>query len=105
MKGKKRFSKEGLHFFVIRATPKERKGRLRNIQGAYVSCWIDFWLHEGALHLAKFYIKQNGWKPSAVTEHLWINGPNEVASQKKRYYREAKKDGASFVFNMYAKNT
>jgi hypothetical protein len=37
-------------------------------RGAYVNCWIDFRLYEGALALAKFYIRKYGWQIRTVEE-------------------------------------
>lgn len=89
----KRSSKDGLHFFTILSFKRSR--------GAYVNCWIDFKLYEGALALAKFYIRKDGWRIRTLEEHRWIDGPAAVARGSVRYFREAKRDGASFVFHRY----
>jgi hypothetical protein len=99
----KRPSHDGLHFFTILAFRRRRPGTREHLRlgGAYVNCWIDFRLYEGALALAKFYIRQEGWRIRAVEAHRWIDGPNEVARRSVKYFREAKRDGASFVFHRY----
>jgi hypothetical protein len=89
----RRSAKRGLHFFTILA--------FKNGTGAFVNCWIDFSLYEGALTLAKFYIRQEGWRIRTVEKHRWIDGPEEVVRGAVRYFKEAKRDGASFVYHRY----
>ena len=93
-----RFSKDGLHFFVTNAV--HRKGDEQHPLGscARVSCWINFRLYEGALALAKFYIKAEGWSVRSVDSHTWINGLEHAPRGTVRYYREALQGGASLVF-------
>jgi hypothetical protein len=97
-------AKDGLHFFTILAFQRKRSGTRssrRGGVGAYVNCWIDFKLLEGALVLAKFYIRKEGWRVRNVEKHGWVNGPAAVDRGSVRYFREAKRDGASFVFHRY----
>ena len=96
-----RFARDGLHHFVIHVV--SRKGNEHNPprSGAFVSCWINFRLYEGALELAKFYVKNEGWSVHAVDSHSWIDGPRHAPRGTVRYYREALQYGASFVFNHY----
>jgi hypothetical protein len=100
----RRPASKGLHFFtflcVRKPTPKQRSLR-RAKEGAYVNCWIDFRLHEGALVLAKFYIRQEGWRIRTLESHRWVNGPANAGRGAIKYFREAKRDGASFVFHRY----
>src|SRR5262245_55572139 len=98
----KRISKDGLHFFTILAFNQREGARSRGrSEGAYVNCWVNFRLYDGALVLAKFYIRKYGWRVRAVEGHRWINGPADLPRGSVRYFREALKDGASFVFNRY----
>jgi hypothetical protein len=94
----KKFSKEGMNFFVFHAVPRIKTGL---VQGAYVSCWINFRLYEGALALAKFFIKNEGWKVKTLDSSRWIKGQADAAPKTLRYYREAQRTGASFVFHSY----
>jgi hypothetical protein len=99
----KRYAQDGLHFFTLLAYKKRTRsvtGRSRRV-GAYVNCWINFRLYEGALALAKFYIRNYGWQIRSLEDHRWINGPADVKRGSVRYFREAKRDGASFVFHNY----
>ena len=88
-----RYSSSGLHFFVIHARKRSA--------GAYVSCWINFRLGEGALELAKFYVRNEGWRIRSVTEKRWIERVGDVPVGSRQYFKEAKKDGASFIFHRY----
>ena len=93
---KKRTVRDGLHYFLILAYSK------RSAVGAYVGCWIDFSDREGALLLARFYIREEGWKIRSVDEHRWYELA-DVPVAGRKYFKEAKKDGASFVFYRYSK--
>ena len=98
-----RFAQDGLHHFVIHAV--SRKGGKLNPEsaGAYVSCWINFPLYEGALELAKYYVRAEGWSVRAVDSHAWINGPQHASRGTVRYYRKALKEGAALVFHHYSR--
>ena len=87
---------DGLHYFLIHAHAKDRA------EGAYVGCWVNFRLYEGALLLARFYVRDAGWKIRSVDEHRWYELA-DVPAAGRRYFKEAKKDGASFVFHRYPK--
>jgi hypothetical protein len=57
-------------------------------------CWINFRLHEGALLLAKFYIRNEGWKVRSIDEHRWYE-LTDVPIAGRKYFKEAKKNSAS----------
>ena len=94
-KRQRTYSKNGLYFFTLLAHSQ------RSRQGAYVNCWINFRMYEGALVLAKYYVRNAGWSVRSVTDYRWLNGPSDVPKGSLRYFREAKADGASFVFHFY----
>lgn len=100
-----RLARDGLHFFVIHALHRKGNERHPPGSGAYVSCWINFRLYDGALALAKLYVKAEGWSVQSVDSHTWINGPKQAPRGTVRYYREALQDGASFVFHRYPTDT
>jgi len=92
----------GLHYFVIhslQATPKSRRRDGRR-EGAYVCCWIDFPIQDGALHLARFFIRRAGFRPRTVQERKWME-PEECSPEGAKFFREAKECGASLVFERY----
>src|SRR5262245_44620678 len=84
-----------MHWFVIHASHSRKR------EDAYVSCWINFRLYEGALVLATFYIREEGWTVRSVDEYRWFDGVRNVPSASRKYYKEAKKLGVSFVFLRY----
>ena len=88
----------GLHYFLIHAHARQKR------DGAYVSCWIDFRLQEGALLLAKHYIRDAGWTVRSVQEHRWFRDVSVVQEDSRKYYREAERGGASFVFHKYVRS-
>ena len=95
-------ARAGLHYFVIhalQASPNRRRRDGRR-EGAYVCCWIDFAIEDGALELAKFYIRKARYRPRSVKERMWVE-PRECPAGSAKYFREAKDDGASLVFQRY----
>lgn len=86
----------GMHFFTIRADAITLKRG-----GAYVNCWIKFRLYEGALLLAKYYVREEGWRVRAVTEHQWMPGRATASAETVRYFDEAERQGACLIFHRY----
>ena len=102
--GRRAYAKDGVHLFTFLAH-RTQKARVRPGRqgggGAYVNCWINFRLYEGALAVAKFYVRRDGWRVRSVVDHRWINGRPDVPRGSVRYFREAQRDGASLVFYTY----
>jgi hypothetical protein len=92
-------------YFVIRASPKPNTKQAKESGGAYVSCWINFLIEDGAEHLARFYLDQAGWKVENIDEARWVvrEGYDE-ASGALPFYSEAERDGASLVINEWPIN-
>jgi hypothetical protein len=87
-------------FFTIRALPKPETLLAQETGGAYVSCWVDFQLQDGAELLARHYIEQAGWLTEEVEDAAWVMGDDYADDPKNvLYYSEAESDGASFVFH------
>jgi hypothetical protein len=104
MSSKSQFARDGLHYFLIHAVARKGNEHHAIGSGAYVSCWVNFRLYEGALELAKFYVKQQGWSIQSVSSHAWLNGLSHAVRGTVRHYREALRVGASFVFHEYPAN-
>jgi hypothetical protein len=104
MSSKSQFARDGLHYFLIHAVAHKGNEHHPVGSGAHVSCWVNVRLYEGALELARFYVKQQGWSVRSVTSHAWLNGPSHAVRGTVRYYREALHVGASFVFHEYPAN-
>lgn len=90
----------GLRHFVILAYAGPNSGQPTNV-GAYVSCWINYPSEDGALVLAKHYIRDAGWLTKRVIEKKWLQLPDSKGKDSMQYYQEAVADGASFVFHLY----
>ena len=87
-------------FLTVRAIPKPESQLATEKGVAYVSCWVNFQLQDGAEVLAKYYIDQAGWLPEEVEDATWVVGDDYADDQKNAlYYFEAESDGASFVFH------
>jgi hypothetical protein len=66
---------------------------------------VDFRLYEGALLLAKFYVRQGGWIVRSVEDHRWLRQISDVPRASLRYYRGAKSRGAYLKINSYPRRT
>ena len=92
-----------LHYFMIHVAPK-RGSRRSRWAGAYVSCWINFHLGDGALAVAKHYIRESGWAPRRVHEHNWPSHRDYRGHKSLQYFDEAMTGGCSFVYHLYRRN-
>jgi hypothetical protein len=91
-----------MHYFTIRAAPKPGTEQARDSGGAYVSCWVNFKIRDGAELLAKHYVEQAGWVTEEVEEAKWVERDDyENDSENSQYFTEAEDDGASFVFHSW----
>jgi hypothetical protein len=89
-------------YFLIRAAPRPGTDLAQEAGGAYINCWVNFQLEEGAEHLAKFYIEQAGWAPEETEESKWVERESyDDEPEGLQYFLEAEADGASFVFNSW----
>lgn len=91
-----------MFWFLISAKPNPGTPRFGECGGAYVSCWINFALRDGAELLARHYIEAEGWKVLNVEEwNLSKREHYEDEEESLQYFLEAENDGASFVFHEY----
>ncbi|HXG85054.1 MAG TPA: hypothetical protein VNI84_13620 [Pyrinomonadaceae bacterium] len=88
--------------FTIHAIPGEKSPDFKETGGAYINCWIDFTLQDGAELLARFYIEQNNWIVIEIDEVSRVEDADYLIGEPKReYFVEAKEDGASFLYCQY----
>ena len=84
------------------AKPKKSSEHYDKFIGAYVSLYIDYKDIEGAIRLAKFYIKDEEWKVTEIEEEYFtLNSVSDVDEDQKELYEEAIEYGYSIVFNCY----
>ncbi|CAA0169612.1 hypothetical protein ACE1MK_13830 [Tenacibaculum maritimum] len=84
------------------AKPKKETEQYGEVVGAYVSLYIDYKDIEGAIQLAKFYIKEEGWKVVKVEEEYFVlDSSEDVEEDQVPLYREALEDGYAIIFNCY----
>lgn len=89
---------------TVEAIPnvKENPQDAKEYGGAYVNCWINFLIEDGAVELAKFYIRENGWIPLEISEeNLWFDVDDCETTEQKQYFSEAEEFGASLVWYYY----
>ena len=90
--------------FLINALAKPNKSseHYDEVIGAYVSLYIDYKDIEGAMKLAKFYIKEEGWKLTEIEkEYFTLDTVDDVDEDQKELYTEALEYGYTIVFNCY----
>ncbi|WGH75351.1 hypothetical protein P8625_14955 [Tenacibaculum tangerinum] len=85
------------------AKPKKSSEHYDEFLGAYVSLYIDYKDIEGAMKLAKFYIKQEHWKVVEIEdEYYTLDAVDDVEDdEQKELYEEAVEYGYSMLFNCY----
>ena len=85
--------------FTLHAVPKDPTPERA---GAYVSCWIDFQLRDGAELLARHYLEKDGWTPGKLEgEARWCEEEHYAGTAELQYFREAEEFGACFVYHSY----
>lgn len=91
-----------MHFFMIHATPKPGTEQTETVGGAYVNCWINFKLRDGAEVLARHYINQAGWIPDTIEDEGWVEQDEyDTGSEPLSYFQEAQDVGMCLAFHTY----
>ncbi len=85
-----------MYWFMIHATPPRPRA---HSGGAYVICWINFAIQDGAELLAKHYIREAGWVPGDFEEVRIVDRDDYGDEPEVQYFDEAAKDGACVVFH------
>jgi hypothetical protein len=61
-----------MFLITILAKPTLENNEAKEISGAYVNCWINFQLQDGAILLAKYYVEQENWFIEKIDEISWV---------------------------------
>jgi hypothetical protein len=69
--------------------------------GAHISCWIETADAEEAELSARRFLRGEGWIPLEVVELRTVVWSDYLGSESLRYYDEAERDSACFVFHVY----
>ena len=84
------------------AVPGKESEYFNEVEGAYVSLYINYADLEGALELAKFYIQDEGWKVEDIEKDYYVvASEDELDEDLREFYTEAKEYGYSIIFNCY----
>lgn len=97
------FDKEiSMYYFMIEATPAPDNTEEQDVGGAYVNCWVNFGLEDGAEVLAFHYIQEAGWVPGTIHERKQVSKDlYQSDPEYLPYYLEAEADGVSLVFHIW----
>lgn len=91
-----------MYLINLHAVPTQESEYFNELVGAYVSAYIDYADAEGAIQLAKFYTEQEGWAINSIEEEYFvIESEDELETEQKEFYSEAKEYGFTMVFNGY----
>ncbi|MFT4576802.1 MAG: hypothetical protein ACI9SI_001736 [Polaribacter sp.] len=84
------------------ATPTKSSEQYDEVIGAYVSLYIDYKDIEGAFKLAKYYIKEEGWKVTEIEEEYFtLDSITDAEEDHIELYEEALEYGYSIIFNCF----
>lgn len=92
-------------YFLMKVPPKAGTALANQAAGAFVSCWIDFREKDGAEHLAKYYLDEEGWDHEETQEAVWVERETyEKNPEGLEHFLEAQTDSACFVINQWPVN-
>ena len=92
-------------YFILKVSPKPDTQLATQTGGAFVNCWIDFRERDGAEHLAKFYLDQEGWNHDETQEAKWVEKHDyDDDSESMQRFLEAETNSACFVVNQWGLN-
>lgn len=90
-----------MYWILIEAKPAPADGPPPIEKGAYVSCWINHLMQDGAEVLARYYVEDEGWVVVAVEEVRRVIRADYEGLDEIQYFDEAEREGASLVFNTF----
>lgn len=93
-----------MYLINIQAKPKKKNDHYDTIAGAFASIYVDYKDLNGAVNLAKYYVKREGWKVTSVDdEYFTLNSIDDVEQEQDQLdlYNEAIEYGFSIIFNCY----
>ena len=91
-----------MYLINIHAKPTKESEQYDEVIGAFVSIYIDYKDLEGAMELAQFYVREEGWKIDEVEEEYYtINSTEDLDEEDLELYEEALEYGFSMIFNCY----
>ena len=93
-----------MYLINIQAKPKKESDYYDTVAGAFASVYVDYKDLNGAVNLAKYYVKQEGWKVVKVEdEYFTLNTIDDVEKEEDQIglYNEALEYGYGIIFNCY----
>lgn len=91
-----------MYLINIHAKPTKESEQYDEVIGAFVSIYIDYKDLEGAMELAQFYVREEGWKIDEVEEECYtIDSTEDLDEEDIELYEEALEYGFSMIFNCY----
>lgn len=93
-----------MYLINIQAKPKKKSEHYDDYEGAFVSVYVDYKDLNGAISLAKFYTKSEGWKVTKVEdEYFTLDSLADVEKEESaiELYNEALEYGYAIIFNCY----
>ena len=89
-------------FFVYEAYPKPSSPEYEQVDGAFVSCWIDERIESIADALARAVIEEQGWDVQERDQSYEVaEGNYEEGSDSIELFRQAVLDGCVMTFHSW----
>ena len=88
---------------IIHCKPKKKNTEYYGkVLGCYASIFINYKDYDGAVELAKFYVKEENWKIIELeNEYYTFEDKEDLGEDYEQYFEEILEYGYSIVFNLY----
>jgi len=93
-----------MYLINLQAKPKKESEYYDDYVGAFVSVYVDYKDINGAVALAKYYVKEEGWKVTKVDdEYFTLNSVEDLGEEEgqEELYNEALEYGYAIILNCY----
>jgi len=93
-----------MYLINIQAKPTKESDYYDTAAGAFASVYVDYKDLKGAVVLAKYYVKEEGWEIVKVDDQYFtLNSIDDVEKEEDQLelYNEALEYGFSLILNCY----
>ncbi|HNQ21759.1 MAG TPA: hypothetical protein PKK06_01550 [Phycisphaerae bacterium] len=90
-----------MQYLRIYAEPEPQSEHAKDCGGAYVACWIKEQTRPNALHIAKGYIQEDGWRYVCLEEQCPVRRADYEGDERLEYYDQAVIDEHVFIVHTF----
>ena len=92
-----------IYYLLIEARPCANNDESKEVEGAFINCWVNAKNQQSAIKSAKNYIDSEGWETIGIQEiNLSCRNYYENEPDLLSCYDSACKYGISAIFNTWA---